>query len=148
MDLLITHLKKFERVIKRTLDTDKILYGLKLMGMNRNDFCYVLAQERNEVDHYIYKKDSLATYVFKSEDDAKFYISWYLTYVVDMALRFSFLNHIDVKVKDEYKDYAMDSINDWVIFENDLSDDCVTLDYKHKQFVCRFTQKCEKEKHQ
>ena len=138
----------FERVIKGTLDTNKILYGLKLMGMNREDFCYVLAQERTEVDHYIYKEDSLATYVFKSEDDAKFYISWYFTYVVELALRIAFLNYIGVEVKGEYKDYAMDSINDWVIFENDLENDCVTPYYKNAQFLRGFAQKCEKEKHQ
>ncbi|MBD5508683.1 MAG: hypothetical protein HDR05_11730 [Lachnospiraceae bacterium] len=135
----------FEQVIKRTLDTGKILYGLKLMGLNRDDFCYVLAQERNEVDHYSYKKDSLSTHVFKSEDDAKFYISWYFTYVVELALRASFLNYIGVEVKEEYKDYAMDLINDWVIFENSFDENCVTPYYQLKQFECRLAQKHEKE---
>lgn len=135
----------FERVIKKTLDANKILYGIKLLGMQRNDFCYVLAQERHEVDHYIYKEDSLATYVFKSEDEAKFYISWYFTYVIELALRVSFLNHIGVEVKGEYKDYALDSINDWVIFENDFDEDCTTSYYQLKQFERRLTRKCEKE---
>ena len=134
----------FERVIKGTLDTNKILHGLKLMGMNRNDFCYVLAQERHEVDHYIYKDDSLATYVFKSEDDAKFYISWYFTYVVELALRISILNYIGVEIEEEYKDYAMDSINDWIIYENDFNEDCVTPYYQHQQLMRRLIEKNEK----
>lgn len=135
----------FERVIKKTLDTDKILYGIKLLGIQRDDFCYVLAQERHEVDHYSHKDDSLATYVFKSEDEAKFYISWYFTYVVELALRVSFLNCIGVEVKNEYKDYAMDVINDWVIFENGFEEDCVTPFYQLKQFECRLAQKYEEE---
>ncbi|MCM1267841.1 MAG: hypothetical protein NC302_08055 [Bacteroidales bacterium] len=123
----------FERVIKRALDADRILYGLKLMGMNRDDFCYVLAQERNEVDHYIYKKDSIATHMFKSEDDAKYYISWYFTYVVELALRISFLDYLGVEIKKEHKDYAMDLINDWVIFENGFDEKCATPYYQLKQ---------------
>ena len=115
------------------------------MGMNRDDFCYVLTQERNEIDHYSYSKDSLSTHIFKSEDDAKFYISWYFTYVVELALRVSFLNYIGVEVKEEYKDYAMDLINDWVIFENNFDENCVTPYYQLKQFECRFAQKHEKE---
>lgn len=133
----------FERVIKKALNTDRILYGLKLMGMEREDFCYVLAQERTEVDHYIYKKDSLATLVFKSEEDAKYYISWYFTYVVEVALRISFLNYIGVEVGDDYKDYAINIINDWVIFENDFGEDCVTPYYQHEQFLRRLKQKHE-----
>mgnify|MGYP001083968992 FL=1 len=133
----------FERVIKKVLITDRILYGLKLMGMEREDFCYVLAQERTEVDHYIYKKDSLATLVFKSEEDAKYYISWYFTYVVEVALRISFLNYIGVEVGDDYKDYAINIINDWVIFENDFDEDCVTPYYQHEQFLRRLKQKHE-----
>ena len=133
----------FERVIKKALNTDRILYGLKLMGMEREDFCYVLAQERTEVDHYIYKKDSLATFVFKSEEDAKYYISWYFTYVVEVALRISFLNYIGVEVGDDYKDYAINIINDWVIFENDFDEDCVTPYYQHEQFLRRLKQKHE-----
>lgn len=133
----------FERVIKKALNTDRILYGLKLMGMEREDFCYVLAQERTEVDHYIYKKDSLATLVFKSEEDAKYYISWYFTYVVEVALRISFLNYIGVEVGDDYKDYAINIINDWVIFENDFDEDCVTPYYQHEQFLRRLKQKHE-----
>ena len=135
----------FERVIKKALDTNKILYGIKLLGIQRDDFCYVLAQERHEVDHYIHKDDSLATYVFKSEDDAKFYISWYFTYVVELALRVSFLNYIGVETKGEYRDYAMDFINDWIIYENDLHEDCVTSHYQHKQLERRLIQKYEKE---
>lgn len=135
----------FERIIKKALNTDKILYGLKLMGMEREDFCYVLAQERTEVDHYIYKKDSLATFVFKSEEDAKYYISWYFTYVVEVALRISFLNYIGVEVEDDYKDHAINTINDWVIFENDFDEDCVTPYYQHEQFLRRLKQKYEKE---
>lgn len=135
----------FERIIKKSLNTDKILYGLKLMGMEREDFCYVLAQERTEVDHYIYKKDSLATFVFKSEEDAKYYISWYFTYVVEVALRISFLNYIGVEVEEEYKDHAINTINDWVIFENDFDADCVTPYYQHEQFLRRLKQKHEKE---
>ena len=133
----------FERVIKKALNTDRILYGLKLMGMEREDFCYVLAQERTEVDHYIYKKDSLASLVFKSEEDAKYYISWYFTYVVEVALRISFLNYIGVEVGDDYKDYAINIINDWVIFENDFGEDCVTPYYQHEQFLRRLKQKHE-----
>lgn len=136
----------FERIIKKALNTDKILYGLKLLGMEREDFCYVLAQERTEVDHYIYKKDSLATIVFKSEEDAKYYISWYFTYVVEVALRISFLNYIGVEVEDDYKDHAINTINDWVIFENNFDEDCVTPYYQHEQFLRRFKQKYEKEK--
>ena len=124
-----------ERVIKKALNTQKILYGLSLLGINRNDFCYVLAQERHEVDHYIYKNDSLATYVFNSEEKARHYIIWYFTYIVELALRVSFLSYIGVDIKNEYKDYAMDVINDWIIYENDFSDNCVTPGYQYKQFI-------------
>lgn len=47
----------------------------------------------------------------------------------------SFLSYIGVDIKNEYKDYAMDVINDWIIYENDFSDNCVTPGYQYKQFI-------------
>lgn len=34
-------------------------------------------------------------------------------------------------------DYALESINDWIIFENDLTVDCTTYRYQEEQILKR-----------
>ena len=42
-----------------------------------------------------------------------------------------------IDVTDAYVDYALESINDWIIYENNLDKDCITHRYQMAQELKR-----------
>ena len=48
-------------------------------------------------------------------------------------MRLNFLKEIEVEVKQEIRDYALDVIVDWIIYENNLEEDCTTPFYQMRQ---------------
>ena len=52
-----------DKLFKNTLDIQKLKKGISFLGINENKFKYVLSEERHMFDHYIYKENSLSTFV-------------------------------------------------------------------------------------
>ena len=65
-------------------------------------------------------------------------MTWYFIYVLELVIRINFLKKSGVEVKEEITDYAMDSIVDWIIYENDLEEECSTPGYQWKQLERKF----------
>ena len=84
-------------------------------------------------DHYIYKEDSLAAFVYNGNEKIMDYATWYFVYVLELVIRISFLKEAGVILNQEVVDYALESINDWIIYENDLNEECTTTHYGMKQ---------------
>lgn len=130
-----------DRLFRGNVDKDKIKKGISLLGMPDEQFVYNLAEERNEFDHYIYKADSIASFIANTTDRRSDFITWYFTYTMELVLRVGFLKHVGVDIAQDIKDYAMDVINDWVIYENDLPEECATIGYQMKQRERKLNQK-------
>ena len=112
------------KVIGTTLDSKSVKYGATLLGIPSQKMYDALMLERHEMDHYIMKEGSLTDYEVKSDAITKDCINWYFIYVVELALRISFLKQLGCECKDEFVEYALNSINDWLILECDLPDKC------------------------
>ncbi len=97
----------------------------------------LLTEERHAFDHYKYLENSLATLVYNSEEDITNYVTWYFIYVLELVIRINFLKESGVILNQEAMDYALESINDWIIFENDLTVDCTTYRYQEEQILKR-----------
>lgn len=54
---------------------------------------------------------------------------------MELALRINLLKEIGVEIDKEIKDYTLDVINDWIIYENDMDIECATPCYQMKQFL-------------
>lgn len=123
----------FDRLFKKTVDIQKLRKGISLLGMPDEQFRYNLAEERNVFDHYIFSENSIATFIYKSDDSKSNCATWFFIYVLELVLRINFLREIGVEIEQEIKDYALDVIVDWVIFVNDIDVDCTTPIYKMRQ---------------
>lgn len=128
-----------DRLFKGNVDKDKVRKGISLLGMPDDQFTYNLAEERNEFDHYIYKADSIASFIANATDRRSNFVTWYFIYTIELVLRIGFLKQIGINITQEVKDYAMDVIIDWVIYENDLPEDCATFGYQMKQLEKRLS---------
>lgn len=122
-----------ERMFKKTVDIQRVKRGIILLGMQADQFQYNLAEERKAFDHYIYSANSIAAFVFDSEDEKSNFITWYFVYILELVIRLNFLKEIGVEIEQEIRDYALDVIVDWIIYENDLEEDCTTPYYRLRQ---------------
>ena len=122
-----------DRIFKKTISLEKLQYGISLLGMNGEQYKYNLAQERTMFDHYAYKEDSVATFIYNSKERKADFIKWYFIYIMELVLRINFLKEIGVNVNQKVMDYALESINDWIIYENDMDVECTTPHYQMKQ---------------
>ena len=122
-----------KNVLGQNLDVKLVKYGADLLGIPKSKLYDALAQERNEIDHYTCKEGSLADYVFNKNDRRDDFINWYFTYVIELALRIGFLKQVGYECPNGRMLYAMNDINDWIILECDLPNECKNPLNKMKQ---------------
>lgn len=127
----------FDKLFKKTVDNQKLQQGISLLGLEGEKYKGLLVEERHAFDHYIYSENSLATMVHDSEEEIKDYATWYFIYVLELVIRINFLKESGVILNQDAMDYALESINDWIIFENNLDVDCTTHHYQIKQKLKR-----------
>ena len=84
-------------------------------------------------DHYVYKENSLAAFVYNQNKQIADFATWYFVYILELVIRINFLKKCGVMLNQGAIDYALDSINDWIIFENKLNEECKTFCYQEKQ---------------
>lgn len=112
------------RIIKTTMASDKVKYGASLLGIPKSALYNALANERNEIDHYVIKAGSVSEYEMKAHQPIRDHINLYFTYVVELAMRITILNKIGCNCKEDLINSALDTVNDWIILECDLQVDC------------------------
>lgn len=122
-----------DKLFKGTVNIQKFKKGISLLGIEEERFKYILSEERHMFDHYIYKEDSLATFVYNGNEKIMDYATWYFVYVLELVMRISLLKEAGVILNQEAVDYALESINDWIIYENDLNEECTTAHYRMEQ---------------
>lgn len=122
-------------LFKKTISIEKLKEGISLLGMDGEQYKFNLAQERHMFDHYVYKEDSITTFVYHSNEKIADFITWFFIYVMELVLRINFLRKIGVEISQEVKDYSLDVIKDWIIFENDLDIECTTPYYQGEQLL-------------
>lgn len=122
-----------DRLFKKTVDMQKLQKGISLLGLDAENFKYILTEERNVFDHYIYSENSLATFVYNDEEKITNFATWYFVYVLELVIRINFLKESGVILDKDAIDYALDSINDWIIYENNLDEKCITSHYRMAQ---------------
>ena len=122
-----------DRLFKKTVDMQKLQKGISLLGLDAENFKYILTEERNVFDHYIYSENSLATFVYNDEGKITNFATWYFVYVLELLIRINFLKESGVILDKDAIDYALDSINDWIIYENNLDEKCITSHYRMAQ---------------
>lgn len=123
----------YDRFFKKTVDKQKLQQGISLLGLNGEKYKSLLAEERHTFDHYIYSENNLATIIHDSEEKVADYITWYFIYVLELVIRINFLKESGVVLDQGAIDYALESINDWIIFANDLNVECTTHRYQLEQ---------------
>lgn len=122
-----------DKLFKETVDIQKLKNGISLLGIDEEKFKYVLSEERHMFDHYIYKEDSLATFVYNGNEEIVDYATWYFVYILELVIRINILKEAGVTLNQEVLDYALESINDWIIYENDLDVECTICHYQIAQ---------------
>lgn len=127
----------YDRLFKKTVDNQKLQQGISLLGIQGERYKVVLTEERHTFDHYIYSENSLASFVHDSEDEIANYAIWFFVYVLELVIRINFLKESGISLEQENMDYALDSIIDWIIYENDLNVDCKTYHYQMRQKLKR-----------
>lgn len=126
-----------DKIFSKTVNIQRLQQGISLLGIEGEKYKYILTEERHTFDHYIYLENSLATWINGSEEKIANYANWYFVYVLELVIRINFLKEADVVLDQEAVDYALESINDWVIFENDLDVECKTFHYQIAQKLRR-----------
>lgn len=81
------------------LDSKTVKCGAELLGMPSQKLYDAFMLERYEIDHYIIKEGSLTDYEVNSDVVTRYYINWYFTYVVELALRIAFLKSLDANAR-------------------------------------------------
>ena len=54
---------------------------------------------------------------------------------MELVTRINFLKESGVLLKQEFIDYALELINDWIIYENELDEECTTHRYQLDQVM-------------
>lgn len=127
----------YDRLFKKTVDSQKLQQGISLLGIQGEKYKILLTEERHTFDHYIYSENSLATFVYDSEEEIADYATWFFVYVLELVVRINFLKESGVSLEQEIMDYALDAIIDWIVYENNLAVDCKTQRYQMKQQLRR-----------
>lgn len=123
----------YDKFFKKTIDAQRLKSGIALLGVDEEKYRFLLAGERNTFDHYIYSENNLTTLIYDSEEKVSGFVIWYFIYVVELVMRINILKEVGVILSEEAINYALDSINDWVIYENNLEKECVTPHYRMAQ---------------
>ena len=127
----------YDIFFKKIVNSQKLQQGISLLGIDGEKYKGLLSQERHTFYHYIYSKNSLAALIHDSEDKITDYANWYFVYVLELVIRVNFLKVSGVVLNQEAVDYALESINDWIIYENNLDKDCITHRYQMAQELKR-----------
>lgn len=123
----------YDRLFKKTVDNQRIQQGISLLGIQGEMYKVLLTEERHTFDHYIYSENSLATFVYDSEEKIADYATWFFVYLLELVIRINFLKESGVSLEQENMDYALDAIIDWIVYENNLAVDCTTYYYQQEQ---------------
>lgn len=126
-----------DRLFKKTVDIQKLKKGISLLGIDEENYKFILSEERHVFDHYIYSENSLATFVYNRDEKITDFVTWYFVYILELVIRINFLKEAGVVLNQELVDYALESINDWIIYENDLDEECTTFHYQMAQIYKR-----------
>lgn len=126
-----------DRLFKKTVDNQKLQQGISFLGIDAQKYKVLLTEERHAFDHYKYSENSLATFVYDSEEEITNYATWFFVYVLELVIRINFLKEAGVSLEQVNMDCALDVIIDWIIYENDLKIDCKTHRYQMKQKLKR-----------
>lgn len=135
----------YDRFFKKTIDSQKLKSGISLLGIDEDRYKFLLAGERNTFDHYIYSENNLTTLINDSEEEISNYVIWYFIYVVELVMRINILKEVGVILFEETINYALDSINDWLIYENNLDEECATSHYRMAQIERKLEIECIEE---
>lgn len=111
-------------VLSNNLNMKQVKYGADLLGIPKNKLFDALAEERNEIDHYILRPISISNYIYERTDKRARYVNWYFTFVIELALRIAFLKQVGVRCSDRKIEYAMNEVNDWIILRCELAEQC------------------------
>lgn len=125
----------YDRFFKKTIDISKLQKGISLLGIDPQTYKWLLTEERNAFDHYVYSEDCLSTFIHNADDRVVDYATWYFVYVLELVTRINFLKEAGVVLKQGIVDYAIESINDWIIYENELDEECTTHRYQFNQVM-------------
>lgn len=123
----------YDKFFKKTVNIERLQYGVSLLGIDGEKYKGLLVEERNSFDHYIYKENSLSSFIFNSNETVAEYGTWYFIYVLELVIRINFLKVSGARIKQDVIDYALESINDWIIFENNMDVKCTTHYYEMQQ---------------
>lgn len=122
-----------EYLFQKTVNLDKFKHGIDLLGIPSEQYKYNLTEERNMFDHYIYKKDSIAALSYNIKTQTKNFNTWYFIYFLELVIRIKILKLIGVSIEQDNIDYAANVIVDWIIYENELNEECSTTVYQMRQ---------------
>lgn len=122
-----------DKIFKNTVDIQKLKKGISLLWIDEDRFKYVLSEERHMFDHYIYKENSLSTFVYNENERIAVFAIWYFVYILELVIRINFLKITGIVINQDEVNYALDSINDWIIYKNDLEEECITPHYRMAQ---------------
>lgn len=115
---------KISKVLRDTIGSKLIKYGASLLGIPSSALFTALMQERDEIDHYVYKAKSITSYILKIPDQRADYVNMYFCYIVELALRIAFMKQIGVECPEEKITFAINEINDWIILKCELPELC------------------------
>ncbi len=111
-------------VILKKIDHKKYKQGASLLGVDSSKAMNALGETRNELTHYIYKKNSLGAYISNPDKETDNMINLYAFYILEIALRIAVLEIIGIDVSNDIKEYVMDKHLDWIKLEKHLNIDC------------------------
>ena len=121
--------------VLKHLNKEKYKKGAELLGISSNKACEIFGDTRNELDHYIYKKNSLGSYIVNPDYETDNMVNLYVFYVLDDALRIAFLEKIGYSVESEIKEYLSDVTLDWIKLEKNIDEDCAIPINQLKQIL-------------
>lgn len=112
-------------IILRNLDAVEYKNGAQLLGVESSKAMNALGNTRNELTHFIFKQDSLGSYIDNPNTETDNMVNLYAFYILENALRISVLKILGIAVFDEIKTYIMNDYLDWIKLEKHLEEDCV-----------------------
>lgn len=112
-------------IILRNLDVVEYKNGAQLLGIESSKAMNALGNTRNELTHFIFKQDSLGSYIDNPNTETDNMVNLYAFYILENALRISVLEILGIEVSDEIKTYIMNDHLDWIKLEKHLEESCV-----------------------
>lgn len=124
-----------------SIGLDKVQYGIGLMGISKKKLTNLIGGVRDEIDHYIIMKDSAGSQILNSQSTAIKSLNLYLFYITELAFRVTALEKVGGFIDQTARERAIDSINDWLILENNLNQKCKLPENTLAQEIQKMKQK-------